>query len=289
MRVEHWIYTLPLKMRSLFRRRRVDAELDEALRFHVEQQTAQYIARGMSPASARTAALREIGGLERRKEEIRSTRRVSVIENLLRDIRYAVRMLRRTPSFTAIATRATASTQNESRDSPDDAGEAAPRPRLPAGGTARRAQQRRDPESCLLAGPVRRRSADPRQAAHDRWHGGTWNLLFIVEGQPLPPPDEGSSAHFGVIKHDYFHTMRIPLRRGRDITAADETSRAHVLVIDEFMAHTFWPNDEAIGHQITVDNPTKQPEWFTVIGVVGNIRQGAGPTRDQDRCIAPTG
>ena len=105
-------------------------------------------------------------------------------------------------------------------------------------------------------------------------HGDTWNLPFFIEGQPLPPPGEGPSARFGVIHHDYFHTMSIPLRRGRDITAADETAHAHVVVIDEYMARTYWPNDDAIGHQISVDDPTKQPDWFTVVGVVGSIEQG---------------
>ncbi len=65
-----------------------------------------------------------------------------------------------------------------------------------------------------------------------------------------------------------------PLRRGRNLTAADETNRAHVVVIDDYMARTFWPHSDAIGHQISLDDPLKQPEWFTVIGVVGSIEQG---------------
>jgi predicted permease len=103
VRAEHWIYTVPLRIRSLFRRGDVERELDEELRYHVEELTALHVARGMDPERARTAALRAVGGIERRKEESRSTRRVSAVENVVRDVRYALRMLRRTPGFTATA------------------------------------------------------------------------------------------------------------------------------------------------------------------------------------------
>ena len=103
MRAEHWIYTFPLRIRSLFRRRSVEQEMDEELSFHIDQQTEQYVARGMIPSDARTAVLRELGGIERRKEEIRETRRIGPLENIGRDVRYSLRGLRRTPGFTAIA------------------------------------------------------------------------------------------------------------------------------------------------------------------------------------------
>lgn len=102
MRPEHWIYTIPLRLRSLFRRRAVEQELDEELRYHIERQTELLIARGMRPDEARTAALRLLGGVERRKEECRETRRTSIIESLARDVRHGVRALRRNAGFTTI-------------------------------------------------------------------------------------------------------------------------------------------------------------------------------------------
>jgi predicted permease len=101
VRIEHWVYTVPLRLRSLFRRGRVEQELDEELRDHIERQAAQHVAAGMTPADARTAALRSFGGIEWRKEEIRESRGVGLIEHLLQDLKYAVRGLRRSPSFTA--------------------------------------------------------------------------------------------------------------------------------------------------------------------------------------------
>jgi predicted permease len=103
MRFERWLYTVPLRVRSLFRARQVDEELDEELRFHLEQRTQQYVDQGMPPADARYAALRAIGGVEQRKEECRDTRRVRLVQELIADLRYGCRLLRRTPAFTAAA------------------------------------------------------------------------------------------------------------------------------------------------------------------------------------------
>jgi putative ABC transport system permease protein len=88
-----------MMVRSLFRRARVEAELEEELRYHLERQIEQHVAGGMTPEAARRAALLALGGWERRKEESRDTRRVRVLENLVRDVMYGWRMLRRAPAF----------------------------------------------------------------------------------------------------------------------------------------------------------------------------------------------
>ena len=55
MRLEHWVYTIPLRLRSLFRRNHLGAELDEELRDHIDRQIEDNLARGMSPEEARLA------------------------------------------------------------------------------------------------------------------------------------------------------------------------------------------------------------------------------------------
>jgi hypothetical protein len=101
--VETWLSTIRLRLRSLFRRDRVEAELDEELRFHLECRIAQEVAAGKTPAEARRAALLAMDGLEQHKEECRDTRRVDVIENLIRDLQYAWRQLWKSPGFMAVA------------------------------------------------------------------------------------------------------------------------------------------------------------------------------------------
>jgi predicted permease len=101
MRMEHWSFTLPLRLRSILRGRRVERELDEELQFHLERKIEEGIANGLSPKEARYAAMRAMDGLERRKEEMRDMRRIHWLTDFLDDARFAIRSLRRTPGLTA--------------------------------------------------------------------------------------------------------------------------------------------------------------------------------------------
>src|SRR6266702_2123559 len=98
-----WIYKLPLRLQSLFRKRRVEQELTEELRFHLEKLVEEKLAKGITAEDARYAALRELGGVEQIKEECRDMRRVNYIENFFEDLRYGLRMLAKNPGFTAVA------------------------------------------------------------------------------------------------------------------------------------------------------------------------------------------
>src|SRR5215471_8903797 len=103
MRIEHWIYALPLRLRSLFRRRRVEQDLDDEFQFHLDRKIEQSIAQGAAPEEARRAALRAMDGLAQRKEECRDLRRVNAIDDTVRDIRYGLRVLAKAPGFTVVA------------------------------------------------------------------------------------------------------------------------------------------------------------------------------------------
>jgi hypothetical protein len=103
MAIDRWRYVLPLRLRSLFRTDSVESELDEELQYHLERQIDVNRSAGMSPEEARYAALRSLGGLEQHKETIRDHRRVALADTVMRDIGYGLRVLRRSPVFTAVA------------------------------------------------------------------------------------------------------------------------------------------------------------------------------------------
>ena len=85
---------------ALFRRRELDADLDEELRSHIDLAVEENVNRGMSPLDARTAALRKFGGVTQTKEHYRVQRGLPRIEALIQDARYAMRQLVRNPGFT---------------------------------------------------------------------------------------------------------------------------------------------------------------------------------------------
>ena len=91
------------KLVSIFQKRRLDEELDEEIRAHLEMATEEHVSRGMSLRDARLAARRSFGAIEPMKERHRDVRTFGWLDDLARDLRFGLRSLSRSPGFTVTA------------------------------------------------------------------------------------------------------------------------------------------------------------------------------------------
>ncbi|HYY14585.1 MAG TPA: ABC transporter permease [Chthoniobacterales bacterium] len=105
--------------------------------------------------------------------------------------------------------------------------------------------------------------------------GSNSDWSFNIEGRKLGPNDPGPDEELRVITPDYFRVLQTPLLRGRFFTDHDAADAPRVTIINEVMARKYWPNEDALGQRITFDDPTKDPKWMTIVGIVGSIRHRA--------------
>src|SRR5436853_6656291 len=98
-----WLDALTMRLRSLFRRGRVEDELDAELRFHLERQVEENLARGMSVEEARTSTLSGMGSVALIKDQARESLGMRLLDELRQDVGYAIRAMRRTPGVTMVA------------------------------------------------------------------------------------------------------------------------------------------------------------------------------------------
>ncbi|HUR20183.1 MAG TPA: ADOP family duplicated permease [Vicinamibacterales bacterium] len=248
---------LRLRVRSLFRGSDVDRELARELRAHVEEETAANIADGMSPDQARRSAMTAFGGVSSVEERCRDTRRVSRIENLGRDLRYAIRTLVRQPGLLITATTSIA---------------------LGVGANLTIFSLA---NSFLLAVPT---AEKPEGLVHIRMNNGShvsypaWKWLdqsgalagvagFDFEGTVnwRNGTDSITVAPL-LVTANFFDTLRIPITHGRGFTAAEAQAerRPHLVVV----SHGFWrrylqSDTAAVGRQLMLNG-----EAYTVTGVL---------------------
>ena len=266
MRILYWRYVIPLRLRSLFRATMVDRELDDELQYHIERQVELNVAQGMTPQEARLAALRAIGGLEQQKEACRDRRRVTLAENAMRDVRYGVRVLGRSPVFTAVAILSLA---------------------LGIGANAAifhlvdliglRTLPIEEPDRLAEVRAPNVQGFGIHNGAHAevtyplweqiRAHQAAFDGIFAWGGQVMYAGDGAAARPVrGLwVSGEFFDVLGVPPWRGRLIGAADDRRRCGpgaVVVSHDFWQTHFGGREAAVGSRLTL---LEQP--FTIVGV----------------------
>lgn len=103
---------------------------------------------------------------------------------------------------------------------------------------------------------------------------GQWTHLFTAEGHQRRPGAGANVGNHSVIYGDYLQAMGIPLLRGRYFTEQDRPESPHVLIVSETLAKTCWQGQEPLGKRLKWGPAEAPDDWMTVVGVVGDVKQG---------------
>ena len=111
---------------------------------------------------------------------------------------------------------------------------------------------------------------------------GEWLFhSFVLEGRAPVPKGSEPEVQARSIMGDYFRTMRIPLRAGRDFTDGDREGAPLAAVVNETFSRTYFPNRSPIGARFRWAREEGPPHWFTIVGVVGDVRHFALEQADE--------
>ena len=242
-------------------RRRLETQLDAELRDHLERQVADYLRAGASEPDARRRARLEFGGLDQVKDQCRDVRRTRLIEELARDVRYACRVLRKSPGFTfaAVTSLALGIGANTAIFSLIDAAMLKP---LPV----------REPER-LIEMLTDRGSGKPFNAFSfpaleqfrnhattlDGVIASTSTRLFVVIDNAAPEIGAGQ-----YVTGNFFPVLGVPALVGRTVEPSDDRSGAEPVAV---LSHPYWlrrfgADPLVVGRRLTLDGHV-----FTIVGV----------------------
>ena len=101
--------------------------------------------------------------------------------------------------------------------------------------------------------------------------GDIWGTNMAVEGRPIPGPGHEVNTTYRKSGPGYLSVMKMRVLKGRDFTERDSASAPPVVIINEALAHSQWPNADPIGKRLTLD--TRNPQWLTIVGVIQDAKQ----------------
>jgi len=277
------------------RSKRMLDELDADFREHIERETQDNIERGMTPEEARYAAIRKFGNVTRVKEETRDVWRIAWIEDLWQDIRYGLRMLLKSPSFTAIAvlTLALGIGANTAIFSLIDAvmlrslpvekpselallkWSAHKSPRIHgymSSGDCPNDLRGANPSGCSFSEPMFREIRNANQFS---------GVAAFANSGPLSLTGNGpaSMVNGQLVSGDFFSTMGVKAAAGRVLEMGDDSATAVPVAV---LNYGFWQSAfggarDAVGRRMDLNGAA-----FTIIGVAEQRFTGITPGNDYD-------
>ncbi|MBA4136988.1 MAG: permease [Opitutus sp.] len=249
------------RLRALFRRRDLEAEMAEEMRFHLEQRAADFAADGLAAEEARLAAQRKFGNTAALQERARDTFGWGALERLAQDLRFAARQLVRAPGFSvlAIITLGLGIGANTSMFSLANGVMFKPLPYAEAG----RLQQiyritPQHPKGGLSP-------ADYLDLKATRAAYGDFSALTINRVSLSDPAQPAELAYSGRATANLFSLLGVVPQLGRDFLPGEDTPGRHHVVI---LSQRTWQNryhaaPDIIGRRVRIDG-----EWHEVIGVL---------------------
>ena len=256
-----WLRVLALRFSGMFGKRRRDAQLEEELQSHLEMLVEQNIERGMPAEEARRAAKLSMGGAEQIKEAVRDQRGLPFLESLIADIRFALRMLRKSPGFTAVAvlTLALGIGANTAIFSVVQAVVLAPLPYFQPDRLVVVAQSNPRFRRVAISYP---NFLDWQRNAHPFQQMAA--LSLARQGYSLTNPGPAEHVDGGKYRAGFFETLGVHLALGRDfLPNEDEYGGAPVVIItDHLWRNRFGGNAEALGQSLTLDGTD-----YTIVGI----------------------
>jgi macrolide transport system ATP-binding/permease protein len=270
------------KLRSLFRRGKLDAEMADEMRHHVELQAERNIASGMKPEEARYSALRQFGNVAGIQERARDGRYIIWLENVVRDIGYAGRSLRKSPGYAAVVVLTLALGLGVNLALFTWFNAAAFRP-LPVP----------DPEQLFTLTRLDEKGREMKEMSYTdfatyREHQTAFSGLAAaavkvggsVEAAEFPDAEEALPFEFNLemVSANFFAVYGAPMALGRPLVPADEKGSSALPVV--VLSHRFWQNYQGgdpavIGRILRVRGLTEQS--LTVVGVTGPEFHGTKP------------
>src|SRR5215216_2803685 len=241
----------------------MEHELDDEMRFHLERDIEQNIRSGMTPEDARYAALRSFGGVDQSKEECRSARGVGLIENIVRDITYSLRVLLKSYAFTIVVVLTLALGIGANTAIFSFANGILLRP-LPYPQSERLAvldetALKRGIDSMSVSFPNFLDWREQNKVFEDIGvYYGTSRFALSGAGEPI-------EVRGSLISHGLFEILRVSPQLGRTFTANEDRPDEEWVVI---LGHSLWQRNfggdpNIIGRQIMVNSHAR-----TVVGVM---------------------